>query len=236
MGAKKMMEIVDPPVSYSTKPNSNLYILCEGFKYTLREWRSWTHDIIEIDDYDAGDYESGIIKITRGEYSMAFVSEIIAILHDNGYVLKHSVDSIVRRFMHYWMQLYKTNGWDTTLPAVDGSKKSVDLEEWEGLFSVKFWENITIPYIAHYGFDDTRVGQELLANIGYFFWTYVDGKNSDKIIAKRRDEAEIEKEMRKWREDIDGGKGALMASKDDTAEDVKEKDDFDNQRDKNGFN
>lgn len=194
MSGKKMMEIVEGPYINSNKPNDevDLYILCEGFKYTLREWRRWTHDEIEIDDE---------CILTRGEYSMIFIKHATSIFNNNGYVLKYKVDSLARRFMHYWLQLYNSNGRISQLPEQQHNGSDIEYEEWDRTFSIEFWENVTEEYVTYKGFDDTAVGKELLRNIGDFFWNYIDVTKSSKIIEKREEDRRIEEEMRRWIEE-----------------------------------
>jgi hypothetical protein len=239
LGKGKMMEIVDPPLSYAPKSNTNVYILCEGFKYGLREWRRWTHDEIVINNDEHDEYDEynncendgyNVESMTRGSYSMLLISVIDEILYRNGYVLKYSTDSMARRFMHYWLQLYKSNSWNARLSLGDSSLKSVDMEDWDELFPSDFWRNIVAPFSTCYAFDDSYVGQELLSNIGWFFWRYIDGKKSPAIIKKREEERVIEMEMRKWRDDLEGfnAKAGAITSKDDTNEDIEEKKNEDN--------
>ena len=48
-----------------TRDSVDLSILCEGFRYTLREWRKWTHEELYLDED---------VILTRGEYSIDFVN------------------------------------------------------------------------------------------------------------------------------------------------------------------
>lgn len=195
MSTRKIMEIVEEvPPSYSNKSNgnNNLYILCEGFKYKLREWKRWSHDELVIDD----DY-----IITRGEYSIQFVSEVMTILENNGYGLKFSIDSIARRFMHYWLQLYNSNGGNILLPDTHHNGNDIEYEMWIEIFSQDFWKHITEQYIVYKGFDDTEVGRQLLNNISDFFWTYIDVNKSPTILKRREEDKKIQEEMRRWIEE-----------------------------------
>jgi hypothetical protein len=211
MSAKKMMEFAEEPLSFSNKlgnpnnsnANNDLHILCEGFKYTLREWRRWTHDEIEIDD--------GYI-ITRGEYSMTFIKYINSIFNKNGYVLLYKLDSIARRFMHYWMQLYNSNGGAALLPGQHHNGTKLEYEEWDRMFSMEFWENVTQEFIVYKGFDETAVGRELLYHIGDFFWNYVDVTKSPMIVEKREEERRIEEEMKRWVDDPSESNKLMYAS------------------------
>jgi hypothetical protein len=181
-----MMKIVEP-LSQSNKKNNtiDLYFLFEGFKYTLREWRRWTHCEILIDD----------CILTRGEYSTSFINFIITLLDKNGYILKYSSDSIVRRFMHYWLQLYNSNGSIPILPIQYNNKINFEYEEWNRTFTYDFWENITKEWIVYIGFDDTNIGRQLLYNIGDFFWNYIDFNKSPKIIEKYEEDRKIQEEL-----------------------------------------
>ncbi len=208
---RKLMEISDEPYKSSHRPNDDmdLYILCEGFKYTLREWRKWTRAELEIDE----DF-----YITRGEYSTAFVNKINGILNANGYVLKYSGDSIARRFMHYWLQLYNSNGRCTRLPPQQHNGSENEFENWDGTFGRDFWDNVTNEYVVYKGFDDTEVGYQMLMNIGDFFWNYIDVTRSPAIIERREEDRKMEEEMMRWSDEpIEPGK-TLIASKDKTEE------------------
>jgi hypothetical protein len=182
------MEIIEEPVDVKNKfrDDVDLYILCEGFKYTLREWRRWTRDELILDDGSS---------FTRAEYSMLFVNEINGILKNAGYILKYSIDSIARRFMHYWKKLYNSGGLHTQLPMPHHNGNQEELEEWDATFAYDFWEHITEDFVVPCGFDDTFVGKELLNNIGYFFWIYIDTKNSPKIVNGRAEIKLIEEEL-----------------------------------------
>jgi hypothetical protein len=224
--SRKMMEIVDDPlpVGSKIKDEIDLYILCEGFKYTLREWRRWTRGDVEMID--------GCIY-TRGEYSMLFVKEIIGFLHNNGYILKYSVDSIARRFMHYWLKLYNSKGYSSRLPIQQHNGTNEELEEWNELFTYDFWEEITEDFIVHNGFDDTNVGKELLYGIGTFFWIYIDVNNSPKIVGKREEDKLIQEEMMRWANDGDYNGKSTLSSIDKTNEDKNKHNNEHNNRNEN---
>jgi hypothetical protein len=210
---KNIMEVLDDSVDVKSKykDDLDLYIMCEGFKYTLREWRRWTRYELILDD---GTF------FTRGEYSMMFVNEINGILKNAGYILKYSTDSIARRFMHYWMKLYNSGGRSTRLPDPHHNGNDEEFEEWEATFAYDFWEHITEDFVVRYGFDDTFVGKELLNNISNFFWIYIDAKNSPRITNRRAEIKLIEEEMMNSSNDntIDVVT-KLQASKDYTYED-----------------
>jgi hypothetical protein len=194
MSGKKMMEIVDEPYLHSNKVSYNidLYILCEGFKYTLREWRRWTHDEVVVDED---------CILTRGKYSMEFVNMISEFLQCNGYILKYNIDSIARRFMHYWLQLYNSNGRCARLPLPHHNGNALEYEKWDNTFPQEFWDDVTEDIIVYKGFDDTDVGRELLLHMGNFFWNYIDVSESPTIIAMREEERRIHEELIKLAEE-----------------------------------
>jgi hypothetical protein len=215
---RKMMEIVEDPYAAGIKIHASklkdgvdLYILCEGFKYTLREWRRWTHDEVVLDDGST---------FTRGEYSMMFVKEISEMLEHNGYVLRHSLDGMARRFMHFWLQLYNSGGHNSRLPMQQHNGTWLELEKWDELFPFNFWEIVTRDFEVDLGFDHSYVGTELLKAIGYFFWTYIDVNKSLTIIDAREEACRIEEEIAKWSEDNDGIR-VEIASKDKTDDDIR---------------
>ncbi len=194
MPGNKMMQISDEPYVNSNKSDDNidLYILCEGFKYTLREWRRWTHDEVEIDE----DF-----VMTRGKYSMEFVHLISEFLQSNGYILKYNIDSTARRFMHYWLQLYNSNGKCAKLPLPHHNGTNLEYEKWDNTFPQEFWDDVTEDIVVYKGFDDTDVGRELLLHMGNFFWNYIDVNQSPNIIATREEERRINEEIMRWAEE-----------------------------------
>ncbi len=205
------MQVVDEPYKCNNRQSDDLdlYIMCEGFKYTLRKWRRWTHDILEIDE--------GMF-VTRGEYSMMFVNEINVILNNNGYILKYSIDSIARRFMHYWLQLYNSNGYYIKLPLANHNGTELEFEDWDKRFDDQFWEYITDDYVVYNGFDDTQVGRELLNHMSIFFWNYIDINKSITITNKREEDRRIEEEMIKWIDEPTEQNKISIPSKDKTEE------------------
>jgi hypothetical protein len=208
---KNIMQISDEPYKSTARQSDqiDLYIMCEGFKYTLREWRRWTHDLLEIDEDSF---------VTRGEYSMMFANEINGILNNNGYVLLYRIDSIARRFMHYWLQLYNSNGFCAKLPLPHHNGNNLEYEDWNRLFTPEFWERIGEEYVVYNAFDNTRIGKELLINIGDFFWNYIDVNRSSAIIEKREEERRIEEEMMRWGDEPVEQNKVAIPSKDKTQE------------------
>jgi hypothetical protein len=192
MSGNKLLIIEEECPASNRFDADDLYILCEGFKYKLREWRRWTHDNVEI--YDD-------LVMSRGKYSMEFVHLVSDLLQQNGYSLKYNIDSITRRFMHYWLQLYNSNGRYAKLPLPHHNGNNLEYEKWENTFPQEFWDDVTDDIIVYKGFDDTDVGRELLLHIGDFFWNYIDVNESPTIIAMREEERRINEEIIRWAED-----------------------------------
>lgn len=202
------MNVTDDPYETSNKLNDamDLYILCEGFKYTLQEWRQWTREQLQLEND---------IYLTRGEYATIFVTEINKFLNANGYVLKHTLDSITRRFMHYWLQLYNSGGRCVKLPVACHNGTNAEYEEWDCTFPQEIWNELTEDYIVKYGFDDTCIGYALLRYISDFFWTYIDVIKSSKIAERREEDRRINEEMMYW---VEEQNKAPITSKDKTEE------------------
>jgi hypothetical protein len=212
----------EPYISSSTQNDIyDIYIVTEGFRYALREWRRWTYDII-IDIYDNCNYE-----YTRAEYSTILINNIISIITSKGYKLIHSNDKIVRKFMHYWLQLYNSRGMNYRLPLHNGNPTQEDYEEWNEIFNYDFWEEYLESYKLYGAFDDSVIGKELLMNIGEFFWIYIDIVNSPIIIDRRTEINNIEDEMISMQDEYDGDyKKKLLASKSNPDEDNRNKNNY----------
>jgi hypothetical protein len=200
----------EPYISTQNMSNDiyDIYIVTEGFRYALREWRKWTNDTI-IDIYDNCEHE-----YTRAEYSTILINDIICIIESNGYKLIDSNDVIVRKFMHYWLQLYNSKGINYRLPRHNSNPDQEDYEEWNNIFNYEFWEHFLVNYKIYGAFDDSIIGRELSMNIGDFLWIYIDINNSPIIIDRRIQISNIEEDMmHSYDEYDDDMKKKLLASK-----------------------
>ena len=183
---KYKIDTSHPSTPLQPLPPPDNSIRIAGLRYTLREWRRWTRDIIEL--------ESGIF-LTRAEYTTELVSYILSVLGKHGYSFIHTSQSLSRRLMHHWLNIYRSSTKYSLLPINDNDCSQEEYEEWQELFPAEFWAYMTDDYITYGAFDDSDMGINLLGDLSAFFWLYVDPNKSDKIVKRREEIAKINSEL-----------------------------------------
>lgn len=202
---KILMKISDAPLSSLSKTSHNdIYYKFEGFKYALREWKKWTHDIIYIEYNEDDDSYEHTIQYSRTEYICGLMHDLLIIISGKGYKFLYSHQVLARKYMHYWLTLANSRINYISLPEPHHNGNQEDFEEWEKMFPYNAWDEILEPYYIFN--DNTDMAYRMRQDLPHFLWLYIDVDNSEIIQKRRAEDAAIQIEMNKLYDDHEGYK------------------------------